>query len=92
MIDSLKNKLFALGSRIIAVADTFDAKTSHRAFSLEKSYEFAYNEIQASSGAQLCPEVYKSFLSLKDEIPILLEEDNNEIILRFTNRKIIKNH
>ncbi|NPD75312.1 HD-GYP domain-containing protein [Oceanispirochaeta sp. M1] len=83
----LSGKDIPFGARIIAVADTFDAITSHRTYSKERSYDWAYEEIKASSGTQLCPEICDSFLDLKDDIPIILEEANNEIIQRVASKK-----
>lgn len=51
-----------LGSRIIAVADTFDAITSTRPYREALSEEFAVREIRKHAGGQFDPEVVETFL------------------------------
>lgn len=75
----LRGKDIPLGARVIAVADTFDAITSSRPYSRSKNLELAFDEINLSSGSQLCPEVCEVFLGLRDEISVILEDVNCEI-------------
>jgi HD-GYP domain-containing protein (c-di-GMP phosphodiesterase class II) len=49
-------------SHVIAVADTFDAITSARAYHPERSPEYAYQIISEISGTQLHPEIVKQLL------------------------------
>ena len=51
-----------LGSRIIAVADTFDAITSTRPYRKAKTELFAVEEIKKYSGSQFDPDVIAAFL------------------------------
>ena len=51
-----------LGSRIIAVADAFDAITSTRPYREAMSEEFAVGEIKKNSGRQFDPRVAEAFL------------------------------
>jgi HD-GYP domain-containing protein (c-di-GMP phosphodiesterase class II) len=57
----LKGKDIPLEARIIAVADTFDAITSDRAYRPAKSPEEALKEIEKVAGTQLDPELVKVF-------------------------------
>ncbi|MCK5833443.1 HD domain-containing protein [bacterium] len=50
-----------LGSRIIAVADVFDAITTVREYKIAKSFDFAAKEIIRESGTQFDPDVVEAF-------------------------------
>lgn len=78
----LRGKDIPFGARVIAVADTFDAITSSRPYREALSYEEGFKEIERVAGTQLCPEICKVFLSLKDEVPRILDEVNREIEAR----------
>jgi putative nucleotidyltransferase with HDIG domain len=58
----IAGKEIPLGSRILAVADAFDAMTSERPYRQAISFEAARREIQRCSGAQFDPEVAEAFL------------------------------
>ncbi len=49
-------------ARILAVADTFDAMTSHRPYRAARTPEHALAEIDRCSGTQFDPEVVRAFL------------------------------
>jgi HD-GYP domain-containing protein (c-di-GMP phosphodiesterase class II) len=53
-----------LGSRLIAVADTFDALTSDRSYRKGMSTRDALREMGRNSGTQLAPEMVKAFAAL----------------------------
>ncbi len=53
-----------LASRIIAVADTFDAMTSNRPYRNELTFETAISEIQAAAGSQFDPTVVEAFVKI----------------------------
>ena len=57
----LKGKKIPLEARIIAVADTFDAITSSRAYRPAKTPEEALEEIEKVAGTQLDPDLVKVF-------------------------------
>jgi HD-GYP domain-containing protein (c-di-GMP phosphodiesterase class II) len=59
----LKGNDVPLIARIIAVADTYDAMTSDRAYRRALPHEVAVNEIERCSGTQFDPEVSDSFVS-----------------------------
>ena len=58
----LKGKEIPLQSRIILVADTFDAMTSNRPYRSALPIETAYAELEKYSGVQFDPEFVKVFL------------------------------
>lgn len=51
-------------SHVIAVADTYDAVTSARAYHPQRSAEYAYNIIREVSGRQLHPDVVETLLAI----------------------------
>ena len=57
----LKGKKIPLEARIIAVADTFDAITSNRAYRPAKTPEEAIKEMEKVAGTQLDPDLVKVF-------------------------------
>jgi putative nucleotidyltransferase with HDIG domain len=62
-LHGLKEKEIPLLSRIIAVADAFDAMTSNRPYRQRKSLFEAVEEIKSLAGKQFDPEVVKAFLN-----------------------------
>lgn len=63
----LKGKEIPLLCRILSVAEAFDAMTSRRPYSEQKSVEEALLEIKRNAGTQFDPEIVEIFLSLFDE-------------------------
>lgn len=60
--DGLAEKEIPLGSRIIAVADAYDAITSTRPYREAKNEFYAVDEIRQCAGRQFDPDVIASFL------------------------------
>ncbi|TCO68243.1 HD-GYP domain-containing protein [Caldanaerobacter subterraneus] len=60
----LKSKEIPLFSRIIAVADAFDAMTNDRPYRKALSLEEAVEEIKKNSGTQFDPEIADTFIKL----------------------------
>jgi putative nucleotidyltransferase with HDIG domain len=68
--DGLKGEQIPLVSRIIAVADMYDAMTSDRPYRKRRDHQFAVQEILNASGVQIDPKVADAFLAvLKDIVP-----------------------
>jgi len=63
--DGLKGEEIPLGSRILALADAFDAMRSERPYRRALSLEEALEEIRACSGTQFDPEVVRVFLQYR---------------------------
>ncbi len=61
--DRLKGDAIPLSSRIIAVADAFDAITSDRYYRKGRSEAVAVDVLQKDSGIQFDPEVIRAFVS-----------------------------
>ena len=64
----IAGKEIPLHSRIMAIADTYDAMTSTRAYRPALSEEEASAEILRCSGTQFDPEIVSVFLSVKDKL------------------------
>ena len=62
--DGLKGEEIPLASRIVTVADSFDAMTSNRPYRDAMSIETAMEEIRRHSGAQFDPRVTDAFASV----------------------------
>ncbi len=60
----LKGRAIPLGARIIAVADSFAAMTSDRAYRKGLSKEVAIEELKRVAGTQLDPELVKVFVEM----------------------------
>ncbi len=60
--NKLKGEDIPLGSRIIAVADTFDAVTNERPYKSILSKEAAIKEVRDCAGTQLDPEIVSVFI------------------------------
>lgn len=68
--DGLQGEQIPLISRIIAVADMYDAMTSDRPYRKRRTHQFAVEEILSVSGIKIDPRVAEAFLDvLKDIIP-----------------------
>lgn len=65
--DRLAGEAIPLGSRIICVADAYDAMTSDRAYRHAIPRELALAEIKANSGTQFDPRVVSAFLDIMGE-------------------------
>lgn len=66
--DGLKGEEIPLGSRIIAVADSFDAMISKRSYRDAFTVAQAVKEIKQNSGKQFDPQVVSSFMYAIQEI------------------------
>jgi putative nucleotidyltransferase with HDIG domain len=66
--DGMKGEEIPMISRVISVADMYDAMTSDRPYRKRRSHEEAVNEIKATSGTKLDPRVAEAFLQVLKEI------------------------
>jgi polar amino acid transport system substrate-binding protein len=66
-------------SRIISVADTFDAITSDRPYRKSHSWEFAIKEIKENAGKQFDPEIAAVFVKFITEEWLLNQPDSHPI-------------
>lgn len=62
--DGLRGEEIPLLSRIILVADTYEAMIHHRAYRRALPAEDAVRRLQESAGSQLDPEIVKHFLAI----------------------------
>ncbi len=65
----LKGEAIPIGARIIAVADTYDAIVSERAYRKSRTHTQAVEIIRQASGAQFDPQVVAVFLKLYAQEP-----------------------
>lgn len=61
--DKLKGEDIPLFSRIILIADTFDAMTSTRPYRKGLPYEVAFKELEEFSGSQFDPKLVEAFIA-----------------------------
>jgi len=69
--DGLQGDEIPIESRILAVADTFDAMNSERPYRKPLSKDFILSELSKVSGAQLDSSAVDAFLKLLEEQPML---------------------
>ncbi len=74
--DGIRADTIELGSRIIAVADTFDAMTTDRPYRKRLSVEEAVKELERSKGTQLDPEIVTLFIKTLKENPGITQTQN----------------
>ena len=85
--DGLTGTDIPLMSRIIAVADTFDAITSSRAYRKAQNLDFAIDQIRTGAGTQFDPEVADLMLDLIDKNKICGNNHNQSDEMNGINRK-----
>ncbi len=66
--EGIEGNLIPLESRIIALADTYDAMTSNRPYRNSLSHESAVTEIIKYKGIQFDPIITEAFLEIENEI------------------------
>jgi diguanylate cyclase (GGDEF)-like protein len=69
--DGLAGEEIPLAARILSVADTLDAMTSHRSYRAALPLSVAVEEIRANAGIQFCPRVVDAFLRCYHRDPTL---------------------
>jgi putative nucleotidyltransferase with HDIG domain len=71
--NNIRGEDIPIESRIIAVADSFDAITSDRPYRRGSSYQVGIEEVNRHTFDQFCPMVVRAFNQVKDQIPSLLD-------------------
>ena len=79
--DGIKGEEIPLESRIIAVADTYDAITSDRSYRKGKPHDEAIEELKRVAGSQLDPVIVKAFCKVITK-EFLTQEMNSENLIR----------
>lgn len=72
--NGLKGEEIPLASRILAVADTYDAMTSNRSYRKGLPHEVAYEEIKNCSGTQFDPAIIEVFLKVEQKFKEAAQE------------------
>jgi putative nucleotidyltransferase with HDIG domain len=78
--DGMKGEEIPLISRIISVADMYDAMTSDRPYRKRRSHEQAVEEIKRTTGTKVDPRVAEAFLQVLKEIAPAEQSDATMII------------
>ena len=81
--EGVKGKNIPLDSRIMAVADTFDAITSNRPYRKRTSMKKAFYEINKHSGNQFDPLIVQHFNEIFDSIPKTIKKVEREKIIHY---------
>lgn len=72
--EGLAGEQIPISSRIIAIADTYDAMTSSRSYRRALLHQEAIDEINRCSGTQFDPELTRLFVSISDEINLIKQD------------------
>lgn len=72
--NNLEGKAIPLAARIVAVADVYDAITSHRPYKVAADHLHATTQIVAGRGTQFDPQVVAAFLGSQNRIARLLSQ------------------
>lgn len=72
--EGLIGEQIPISSRIIAIADTYDAMTSTRAYRPALSHEAAIEEIKRCAGTQFDPKLADIFINIGDEINMIKQD------------------
>lgn len=75
--EGLKGEEIPISSRIIAIADTYDAMTSTRSYRPALSHEEAISEIARCSGTQFDPKLAEIFISISEEIDMIKQDPDS---------------
>ena len=77
--DRLKSLEIPIGSRIMAVADTYDAITSERPYRNIETHNYAVKEIVRCSGTQFDPEVVEHFIEIAGLLKTVEQKKTSDI-------------
>jgi hypothetical protein len=70
--DGISGEAIPVGSRLIAVADTYDAMTTDRPYRSALSHQIAIEEIRRNTGTQFDPLAVRAFMQAINECPEIL--------------------
>lgn len=76
--DGLVGEEIPISSRIIAIADTYDAMTSTRSYRAALSHQEAIDEIRKCAGSQFDPKLAELFIEISAEIEMI--KQNPEVL------------
>ena len=79
--DGLKKNEIPLMSRIVSIADAFDAMTSDRPYRKRKSTAIAVKEIKDCSGTQFDPQVVEAFIKAYSKNGMTLKDEDLRFLL-----------
>ena len=79
--DGMKGEEIPLISRIISVADMYDAMTSDRPYRSRRTHAEAVEEIKSTTGSKLDPRVAEAFLQVLKEIAPSHESDSDSTLV-----------
>ncbi len=85
--DGVKGRDIPLGSRIIALADTYDAITSTRPYRKGLPHEVALEEVKRCSGSQFDPEVVDAFVRISDMCQKITEDSEDDNVINMSGIK-----
>jgi len=72
--DRLAGEQIPLVSRIVAVADAFDAMTSNRPYRVRRSVDAALEQVRLGAGTQFDPDCSRAFLGLKERLAGIVKD------------------
>lgn len=78
--EHLKEDSIPLCSRIMAIADVYDALVTKRCYKNKMSYEQAFQLIKDEAGISFDPQLTKEFLAIRDQIIEVTEKFNDNSI------------
>ena len=73
--DGLKREEIPLGSRILSVADAYEAMTADRPYRASLTSDEAVVELQRCAGEQFDPEIMEVFLGIRAQIDMAMREE-----------------
>jgi HD-GYP domain-containing protein (c-di-GMP phosphodiesterase class II) len=72
--DRLVGQEIPLASRLVAVADSFDAMTSNRPYRSSLSVDEAFDQLRRGAGSQFDPDCSRAFLALRPRLLKILQQ------------------
>jgi len=73
--DGLQGEEISLETRILTIADSFDAMTTSRPYQVKKTMLEAFDELRICAGSQFDPDLVEPFIEVVQEIGYLGEDD-----------------